>query len=215
MRTRFLFVRHGDSLHRQEGVTGGPRSCRGLTVAGREQARRLGRRLATELAETAATGASEASIYSSVLPRAVETARAISAACGLAFSRDSQDCGLCTWHIPPEADGLLSEEFLRRFPAEGGGVHRPFQVGNESWAELVTRVSRTVADLAHRHRGGTVIVVGHAETVEVSFNALGLLPVYRSFDLEVSPASVTEWVTDEDPGRWPPPRWTLARFNET
>ncbi|MER7209943.1 histidine phosphatase family protein [Streptosporangium sp. NPDC000239] len=209
MRTRVLFVRHGDSLHKHERVTGGPKGCRGLTETGRQQAERLGRRLAAEIGEA------RTSVYSSILPRAVETAVAISAACGLPFSQDFQDCGLCTWHIPPEADGLPSEEFLRRFHADGGGVHRPFQVGNESWAELVTRVSRTVADLAYRHRGETVIVVGHAETVEVSFNVFGLLPAYRPFDLEVSPASVTEWVTDEDPGRWPPPRWTLTRFNDT
>jgi probable phosphoglycerate mutase len=79
---------------------------------------------------------------------------------------------------------------------------------------MVTRTSRTIIDLAHRHRGETVIIAGHAETVEISFNALGLLPVYRSFDLKVSPASITEWNTDQDPTQWPPPRWTLVRFNE-
>lgn len=60
----------------------------------------------------------------------------------------------------------------------------------------MTRTSRIITDLAHRHRGESVILVGHAETVEISINALGLLPVYRSFDLEVSPASITEWFTD-------------------
>ncbi len=151
-------------------------------------------------------------IYSSPLPRAVETAAAISAAGGLPFS---QDCGLCTWHTPAEADGLTHAEFSRRLDIAGGGIYRPFQKGNETWAEMVTRTSRTVIDLAHRHRGETVVVVGHAETVEISFNALGLLPLYRPFDLEVAPASITEWVTDQDPTQWPPPRWTLIRFNET
>ncbi|WP_271215600.1 histidine phosphatase family protein [Streptosporangium carneum] len=199
-------MRHGDSHHTRDGVIGGPRGCRGLTDAGREQAAEAGRRIAAE------TVGERVSIHSSVLPRAVETAGAISAALGLPFS---QDCGLCTWHTPPEADGLTHEEFARRLGVEGGGVYRPFQEGNETWAEVVTRTSRTVTDLAHRHRGGTVVVVGHAETVEISFNALGLMSVYRPFDLKVSPCSVTEWVTEQDPVQWPPPRWTLVRFNET
>lgn len=97
METRLLFVRHGDSVHKREGVVGGPKGCRGLTETGREQAARLARQVAAEI------GTGKASIYSSPLPRAVETAAAISAASGL---RASQDCGLCTWHTPPEADGL-------------------------------------------------------------------------------------------------------------
>jgi probable phosphoglycerate mutase len=56
---------------------------------------------------------------------------------------------------------------------------------------------------------------GHSETVEMSFHALGLLPLYRSFDLTVAPASVTEWQTTAAPTAWPPPRWTLTRFNQT
>ena len=45
------------------------------------------------------------------------------------------------------------------------------------------------------------------------FNALGMLPPYRSFDLIVSPASITEWITNDDPTQWPPARWALTRFN--
>ncbi|MEO3795816.1 histidine phosphatase family protein [Nonomuraea sp. B10E15] len=206
MRTRLFFVRHGDSLHKRDGVVGGPKGCRGLTDTGREQAALLGQQFSSDI------GSDKASVYSSPLPRAVETAAAISKASGLP---STQDCGLCTWHTPPEADGLTHEEFFRRLDIEGGGIYRPFQEGNETWAEMVTRTSRAIIDIAHRHRGEAVIIVGHAETVEISFNALGLLPVYRSFDLKVSPASITEWVTDQDPTQWPPPRWTLTRFNET
>lgn len=205
MRTRIFFVRHGDSIHTQAGVIGGQKGCRGLTGAGREQAAQLGQRI------TADIGTGKTTIYSSPLPRAVETAAAISAATGLP---SAQDCGLCTWHTPPEADGLTQAEFSRRLDIEGGGIYRPLQQGNETWAELVTRTSRTITDLAHRHRGETIVIVGHAETVEISFNALGLLPLYRSFDLKVSPASITEWTTEHDPTQWPPPRWTLIRFNE-
>ncbi|YCK32721.1 histidine phosphatase family protein [Actinomadura sp. ATCC 39365] len=152
-----FFVRHGDSLHKQEGVIGGPKGCRGLTETGHQQAARLGRRIAAEIGDDTTT------VYSSPLPRAVQTAAAIATA-------------------GPRHSTAGSAR----------GTHR-----------------------RRRTDSPTVIVVGHAETVEISFNALGLLPVYRSFDLKVSPASVTEWVTDEEPAQWPPPRWTRVRFNET
>ncbi len=105
-------------------------------------------------------------------------------------------------------------EFGSRHGADGGGIYRPFQHGNETWAQMVTRTSQAIIDIADRHRGQTVVIVGHSETVEISFNAVGLLPVYRSFDLCVSPASVTEWSTNEDPTRWPSPRWILHRFDD-
>lgn len=93
-------------------------------------------------------------------------------------------------------------------------MFRPFEKGAESWAELVVRSSKAIMDIAHRHRGTTVVLVGQSETVESSFHALGAQPLYRAFDLKVAPGSVTEWVTDDDPTGWPPARWTLHRFGD-
>jgi probable phosphoglycerate mutase len=202
-----LFVRHGESVHMVERFVGGPTACRGLTDRGRDQARTLGSRLAAELG-----GAERVSLYSSTLRRAVETAAEIANALGIA---PAQDCGLCTWHMPDYADGLPVADLHAQHSVAGGGIFRPFERGNETWAELVVRCGRAIVDIAERHHGTTVVIVGHAETVEVSFHALGLLPLYRSFDLRVAPASVTEWRTDQHPTVWPPPRWTLSRFSET
>jgi broad specificity phosphatase PhoE len=177
VRTRLIFVRHGESVHSIERIVGGPRGCRGLTESGREQASRLAVRLADELA-----AAGQVAVYSSVLPRAVQTAVPVAAALGADVV---EDCG----------------------------VFRPFEEGSETWAALVVRVSRSIVDIAHQHRGGTVVLVGHTETVEASFHALAAQPLYRAFDLAVDPASVTEWATDDDPTGWPPARWTLCRVN--
>jgi broad specificity phosphatase PhoE len=107
------------------------------------------------------------------------------------------------------------DELRRDHSVDGGGVFRPFERDNETWAELVTRVSRTLVDIALSHRGGTVVIVGHAETVAASFGGLGLLGYYYPFELaNVRNAAVTEWVTDDDPARFPPARWTLVRFND-
>ncbi|WP_229400681.1 histidine phosphatase family protein [Micromonospora okii] len=206
MRTRLIFVRHGESVHQVEGVVGGPHGCRGLTEAGHQQAHRLAGRLADELAVSGPVA-----VYSSVLRRAVETAWPIASALGVS---PVADCGLCAWHTPPYADGLPTARFHAERAVEGGGIFRPFEEGNENWAELVVRVGRAIMDIAHRHRGGNVVLVGHTETVEASFHALAAQPLFRGFDMDVAPASITEWTTDGDPTGWPPPRWTLRRFSD-
>jgi broad specificity phosphatase PhoE len=73
-----LFVRHAESVSGVEGTFGGPHGCRGLTAPGREQAEKLGQRLAAELRDTPPV-----SVYSSTLRRAIETAAVIAAALGL------------------------------------------------------------------------------------------------------------------------------------
>lgn len=200
-----LFVRHGESFHKREGLLRGPVGCTGLTPDGHTQVATLAQRLGEAI-----TG--PISVYTSVIRRAIETAEPIAAEFGV---KPTQDCGLCTWHLPPQVDGMPVEQFWATHRVDGGGVFRPFERGSETWAEMVTRTSRAIIDIADRHRGETVIIAGHSETVEISFNALALLPLYRSFDLRVSPASVTEWITEDEPTEWPPARWTLIRFNET
>ena len=206
MRTRMVLVRHGDSWHKVDGVVGGPRACRGLTPRGHEQA-------ATLAAALVAQGGWDGpvSVYTSTRRRAIETAAPVAAAFGV---EPVEDCGLCTWHVPDYADGMPVIEFMRDHAAPGGGVFQPFEHDNETAAELVTRIGRALVEIASRHRGRTVVVVAHAETVAASFTGLGLLGHWHPFDLvDAGNASVTEWFTDEDPGAFPPPRWTLARYN--
>jgi probable phosphoglycerate mutase len=145
---------------------------------GREQAARIALRLAEQ-----AGGWGSIAVYSSTLRRARETAEPIAAALGV---EAVADCGLCTWHTPEYADGMPVAKWHREHGVEDGGVFRPFQRGNETWAELTTRVSRTLVELAARHWGGTVVVAAHAETVAASFSGLGLLGHYFSFELRMS-----------------------------
>jgi probable phosphoglycerate mutase len=204
MQTRLIFVRHGESVHSVRGVVGGRQGCRGLTERGHEQARRL----ATLLADELPAGGSVA-VYSSVLRRAIETAGPIGAVLG---AEPIHDCGLCTWHSPPYADGMPTAQFQAAHGTAGGGVFRPFEEGNETWADLVVRNGKAIMNIAHRHRGGTVVLVGHSETVNSSFHVLAAQPLHRAFDLKVAPASITEWETRDDPTGTPPARWTLHRF---
>lgn len=205
--TRIVLVRHG---HRD-----GPDPDRGLSPQGRAQARALGERLATEGLVTRPErperpkrpeSPEPPAVYSSTLPRAIETAR-------IATGLDPvQDCGLCSWHLP---DGPLR-------PSAHGGVFLPFEQDNESWSDVVGRLGKTVSRIAVRHAGGTVLIFTHEQAVHASFIVLGALPLFRTFDLTVDFASLTEWDTDDDPAaewdtaasRWLPVRWRLVRFND-
>src|SRR4051812_6016366 len=117
---RLLLVRHGESDHTLRGPEG-------LTPLGREQAVAAAERLVAE---------GPVVVYSSTEVRAIETAAVIAERLGVGVT---QDCGLCTWHTPPAATGLSAAEFQERFGIAGGGVFRPFETGNEAWAELVVR----------------------------------------------------------------------------
>jgi 2,3-bisphosphoglycerate-dependent phosphoglycerate mutase len=208
--TRIILVRHGESQHKVAGVTGGPRSCKGLTETGRQQAARLRDRFAS-----GSRWIPPLHIYTSVLPRAIETAHILAEAIGKTPDAVHQDCGLCSWHIPAEVDGMSVTEFQQQFAVPGGGVFRPFEAVSESWAEMVSRTGRALSGLAQKHQGETTLVVAHAEVVEISLIVFGSLPLARAFDVQVGNTSLTEWITDEDTFAWPPARWTLVRFNDT
>jgi probable phosphoglycerate mutase len=209
--TRLILIRHGQSWHKVRGVVGGPKGDTGLTERGRAQAGQLRDRLARwpDLAGAA--------LYSSVLPRAVETATIIAPAFGA--TAPTQHCGLCTYHFPATADGMPVDEFQRVLGRPGGGVYRPFEEGNESWAQLLARVGAALFEIAIANAGRTAVLAGHNETIQASLTALGELPIRRHFDVGFADTSITEWTTEGDPAgvgppAWALPRWTLVRLND-
>ena len=208
MPTRLFLIRHADSVHKVEGITGGTLSCRGLTELGRWQTEQLRDRLRR-------ISCLPDHIYASVIPRAVETAQILAAGLGKSASEIRQNCDFCSWHIPAEVDGMTWKEHEQRFSVVGGGVFRPFQSVSESWSELVSRTGRGLWGIAQQHQGKTLLVVVHRETIVASLTAFGNLPLRPDFEVNVSNASLTEWTTDEDTTAFPPVRWTLARFNDS
>ena len=207
-RTRLVLVRHGEATCNVTGVVGGPRGCTGLSDRGRAQAAALGRRLARsgELAGAAA-------LYSSVLPRAVETAAAIAGAVGGGGLAVAQDCALCELH-PGEADGLTWAQFTARFPEPDWDRH-PATVlapGGESWSGFVTRAADALAALVRRHPGDLVVVVCHAGVVEAAMLrcfGLGATPRLR---LPTVHSSLTELEVASEGGA--AGAWRLRRYND-
>jgi broad specificity phosphatase PhoE len=166
--TRIVLVRHGESRAQELGILGGHTGCQGLSDAGRAQVELLRDRLAStgELADASV-------LYSSVMPRAIETAQIIAPALGDLELR--QECDFCEGH-PGEADGLTWAELDERYPVERGwSANTKRAPGWETWTELGDRVERALTTIVDRHPGETIVVACHGGVVvHAMFHFLGL-----------------------------------------
>ncbi|MDA8072113.1 MAG: histidine phosphatase family protein [Actinomycetota bacterium] len=200
--TRLVLVRHGEAACNVAGVVGGTRGCRGLTDLGRQQVDALARRLGASGELRAATA-----FYSSVLPRAVETAELISSEVGPGNLVLERRCDLCELH-PGRSDGLAWAQAIERFgePDWDSDPTRPLAPGGESWSSFVARAAAAVEELVRRHPGELVVVASHAGVVEATL--LSWMTVGRSrLQLRTTHASITEW---EHGHRG----WRLLRYND-
>jgi probable phosphoglycerate mutase len=208
--TRIVLVRHGEAECNINRVVGGIKGCTGLTALGRRQVAALADRLFESGELRDATR-----LYSSVLPRAIETAERLRPVVGSgpdALGDVVADCDLCELH-PGESDGLSWDEVVERLgvPDWDEDPTTPIAPGGESWTSFIVRASDAVRALARRHPGERLVAAVHAGVIEstmISF--LGIAPeIYRRGWLHIVHASMTEWawVPDED-------RWILLRFND-
>ena len=206
--TRIILVRHGESLAQERQVVGG-HGCAGLSALGVRQVEALRDRLLLtgELADATV-------LYSSVMARAVQTARILAPALG--DLEVEQDCDFCEGHPSPESDGMAWEEFDQRWPAPAEwspDVAR--EPGGESYAQMRARVSARFDKVTERHRGETVVVVCHGGVVVHSMlRWLEIEPIGGRTRAWLDPvnSSLTEWRMAGNP------MWRseieLVRFND-
>jgi probable phosphoglycerate mutase len=199
--TRLVLIRHGESRTTVERVIGGPRTCRGLSDLGRQQAERLRDRL-SKTGELVATG-----LYSSAYPRAIETAEIIAGALGLPVIVDP---GFGEHDPGPDCDGLSFADFLDRYgmPDWESDPHAVTFPGGETVAEFHFRVGAAVSRVVREHAGGAIVVSCHGGVVDAAFRALLRLPAHGAFELQTSNTSLTELVTTRRG------RWRLVRYND-
>jgi 2,3-bisphosphoglycerate-dependent phosphoglycerate mutase len=202
--TRLVLIRHGESRAQAAGIISGHDTCHGLTPRGRGQVEALRDRLAT----TGELGRVDV-IYTSILPRAIETAEIVRPAlAGDAETR--RECAFCELH-PGEAEGLEWAEFRARFASDTDAedAFKRRAPGMETWAECYERVGERLRRIATEHSGQCVVVVAHGGTVGSSFVALGGLPAAhgRPFTHGTTNASMTEWRANGG-------GWRLVRFND-
>ena len=209
--SRIVLIRHGEADCNVSRVVGGRKGCNGLTELGRRQVAMLADRLyeSGELRQATA-------LYSSVLPRAVETAERLRPVVGSgpkALGPVIERCDLCELH-PGESDGLTWDEVVSSFgvPDWDRDPSVPLAPGGESWSEFVVRASEAVRAVVAEHPGELVVAAVHAGVIEATMIAfLGVTPeIYRRGWVRIVHASMTEW-------EWVPAddRWILLRFNDS
>jgi broad specificity phosphatase PhoE len=207
--TRIVLVRHGESMAQELGFLGGHEGCQGLSERGRDQVRSLRDRLV-------ATGELDGAValYSSLMPRAVETAELLAPALGDLEVRS--ECDFCEGH-PGEADGLTWLELDERYPAAGWDADHRRAPGWETWREMGDRVAAALASLVERHPGETVVVACHGGVVVHSMlHFLGLDDATREERAWIAcdNASLTEWHFTPNPYQKGTLPLALVRFND-
>jgi len=211
--TRIVMVRHGESRAQQLRIVGGHKGCTGLSELGLSQVGALRDRLA----ETRELG-DDVVLYSSLMPRAVQTAEILAPAFG--GVEVHRECGVCEHH-PGEGDGMAWDEFDARYPAPPSGWDPDYRrvPDSETWNEMAARVGGAVDDLVERHPGRTIVIACHGgPIVQIMVRFLAIdLAGSREQRAWFSPenTSITEFRFAVNPYRGTTePSWELVRFND-
>jgi broad specificity phosphatase PhoE len=197
--TLIVLVRHGQTewnrVEHFRGQADVPLDETGLT-----QAEATARRIASEWQPVA--------VYSSPLSRAVKTAEAIARQFGLPVHthRGLADINYGQWQ------GLTPDEARERWPDIVDAWYRAPDTaqipGGETLNNLRVRAMEAVRELADRHRGNTIVLVGH--TVVNRVILLGVLGLrnHRFWRLRQDTCAINVLEVDGD-------EFTLVSMNDT
>ena len=197
--THIVLVRHGETewnrVERFRGQADVP-----LNETGLRQAEATARRVAAEWQPVA--------VYASPLSRAVKTAEAIARPFGLAVQtyRGLTDINYGQWQ------GLTPDDARERWPELVDAWYRAPETahipGGESLIDLRIRTLEAVRDLAARHQGQTIVLVGHTVVNRaILLGALGLRS-HGFWHLRQDPCAIN--VLELDGGEF-----TLVSMNDT
>ena len=164
--TRVLLIRHGQSEGNAEGRFGG-HTATPLSPRGRKQAQATARALAKE---------NITAIYSSDLPRAIETARPLAKIAHLRIQLTEafreRSVGVM--------EGLTFEEAAEAHPEQYAALlRRDFEhvlSGGESYRQLLDRARRKLDEAIEVNKGGRIAVFSHTGTICIlSLHLMGAL----------------------------------------
>ena len=195
MATQVTVIRHGETQWNVEGRIQGHQPV-GLNNRGAEQALSVAKRLGEERFEA---------LYSSDLPRAMETAREISRTNGMKILADSR---LREWKLGI-LEGLSSEDAAVRYPVAYAAFRTeiPDYVvpDGESSRQRYERAVTCISDLALRHPGECIAVVSHGGILDDLYRYAGNIPLERPRDFQLFNASLNIFQIDGD--RWEIVSW--------
>ena len=153
--THVVIIRHGQSQGNAEGRFGGHTDTP-LSPRGRRQAQATARALASEKFNA---------IYSSDLPRAIETATPLAKLTGapleLTDALRERSVGVM--------EGLTFEEAAELHPVQYQALlRRDFEhvlLGGESYRQTLDRASRQLDEAIEQHKGGRIVLFAHTGTI--------------------------------------------------
>ena len=153
--TRLHLVRHGQSAKNVEGRFGG-HSLTTLSELGKHQAQITAKILAREKMSV---------IYSSDLPRAVQTAEPLSNLLGIEINKTSafreRDVGVLEGLTFAEAKEHHPKDYYALIKRQ---VNRTITDG-ESYRDLLKRATATLNEILRTHRGQKIAVFSHTGTI--------------------------------------------------
>src|SRR5258708_2207821 len=149
--THVVIIRHGQSQGNAEGRFGGHTDTP-LSPRGRKQAHATAKAFAAE---------NFSAIYSSDLPRAIETAGPLAELTGVAL----QTTDALRERSVGVMEGLTFEEAAEQHPEQYQALlRRDFEhvlAGGESYRQTLDRASRQLDDAIAHHQGGRLALFGH------------------------------------------------------
>jgi broad specificity phosphatase PhoE len=179
-----ILVRHGQSFVNLPDWEGGFIDA-GLTPLGQQQAQLAADWLADHVAPDA--------VYASSMRRAVETAERIAAGVGMPFVQDHRlrEVGNA-W---PDATPIDVSQEAPQW-SDFWASERPFSPisdGGETWMDFITRVGRSLYEIADRHEADddTVLVVCHGGVINAAVDIAFNIGPWRSLDAWVHNTSIT------------------------
>ncbi len=200
---RLLLVRHGVTDWNREGRFQGHLDPP-LAADGREEAERLGSRLAAD------DELRPIRIISSNLSRARQTAEAIGTRVGVPVEPDPRliEIGQGEWEGRTHDELAVND--AERYEAWRNDARIRQPPGGERLEEAWERVASLVTELDGTADEGSVCLVSHGGTLRVLARILfgGDLEAPWSFDVDNASLSVCGWIGDGD-------GWRLERWNDT
>jgi len=147
-------------------------------------------------------------LWSSTLPRAIETADLLSPSLGGLKVHTHPDL---VERRPGEADGIGYQEFGSLFEwTSDFHPHLPLAPGGESLAAFSYRTGQALYELVEGYPGTTMMVVCHGGVIDIAMRLFMGLGMNSQFVLWTLNTSITEFVTTDEPGVW-----RLVRYNDS
>lgn len=189
--TRVLLIRHGQSEGNAAGRFGG-HTATPLSARGRLQAEATARALSTEQLTA---------IYSSDLPRAVETAMPLARMTGMEVELTNafreRDIGVM--------EGLTFEEAAEQHPDQYAAlIRRDFHhvlLGGESYRQMLDRAAAQLDRAIEQHAGGRLALFSHTGTICIlTLHLMGALdaPELRPVWIATSNCGITRFELRSD-----------------